>query len=206
MEIFNVSKKEIDQVKKEKELKSTNPHKVNKRIRKLKDIIMKLIDNLPNQDKKDYLIKLKDSIDIPIACIKCRKYEHHVTECRKKEKAKDKKEKTKMKQDRIDIKPVTLQDLMTEAKMGKQEIKDIKEDNSIEINEQNIAEIINLKVLSKLVTKPPSLEKDNLDNDNNKQNFLSLIDRVIFQKWHTKITLEINKIFFDKNCFNRFRG
>ena len=56
---------------------------------------MKLIDNLPNQDKKDYLIKLKDSIDIPV-------------ECRKKEKAKDEKEKTKMKQDRIDIKQVTL--------------------------------------------------------------------------------------------------
>ena len=42
---------------------------------------------------------------------------------------------------------------------------------------------------------PPSLEEDILDNDNNKQNFLSLIDRVIFQKWHTKITLVINKEF-----------
>ena len=38
---------------------------------------------------------------------------------------------------------------------------------------------------------PPSLEKDAY----NRQNFLSLIDRVIFQKWHTKITLEINKKF-----------
>ena len=87
----------MDHVKKEKELKSTNPLKVNKRIRKQKDIIMKLIDNLPNQlkDKKDYLIKLKDSIDIPVACIKCRKYGHHVTECGKKEK--EKKEKTKNK-------------------------------------------------------------------------------------------------------------
>ena len=42
---------------------------------------------------------------------------------------------------------------------------------------------------------PPSLEKDVPDNDNNRQNFLSLIDRVIFQKWHTKITLVINKEF-----------
>ena len=63
---------------------------------------MKLIDNLPNhlKDKKDYLLKLKDSIEIPIACIKCRKYGHQVTECGKGEKAmkeKDKKEKTKMK-------------------------------------------------------------------------------------------------------------
>ena len=51
---------------------------------------MKLIDNLPNhlKDKKCYLLKLKDSIDIHIACIKCRKYEHHVTECGKEKKAK----------------------------------------------------------------------------------------------------------------------
>ena len=46
-----VKKKQI-KVKKEKELKSTNPLKVNKRIRKQKHIIMKLIDNLPNQLKE----------------------------------------------------------------------------------------------------------------------------------------------------------
>ena len=38
---------------------------------------------------------------------------------------------------------------------------------------------------------PPLLEKD----AHNRQNFLSLIDRVIFQKWHTEITLVINKEF-----------
>ena len=38
---------------------------------------------------------------------------------------------------------------------------------------------------------PPSLEKD----AHNRQNFLSLIDRVIFQKWHSKITLVINNKF-----------
>ena len=85
---------------------------------------MKLIDNLPNhlKDRKDYLLKLKDSIDIPIACIKCRKYGHHATEYEKGEKAKrwkDKKEKTKKKQDGVDIKSVTKQDLMTEEKNGK---------------------------------------------------------------------------------------
>ena len=85
---------------------------------------MKLIDNLPNhvKDKKGYLLKLKDSIDIPTACIKCRKYGHHVIECGKGEKTKkekDKKEKTKTKQDGINIKLVTLQDLMIEAKMVK---------------------------------------------------------------------------------------
>ena len=54
MEIFNVKKKEIEQANKKKELKSTKPLKVNNRKRKQKDIIMKLIDNLPNhlKDKK----------------------------------------------------------------------------------------------------------------------------------------------------------
>ena len=55
MEIFNVKQKEIDQVKKNEELKSTNPLKINKRKMKQKDIIMKLIENLPNhlKDKKN---------------------------------------------------------------------------------------------------------------------------------------------------------
>ena len=76
MEMFDVKQKEIDQVKKKEGLKSTNPLKFNKREMKQKEIIMKLIDNLPNhlKDKKDNLLKLKESIDIPIACIKCRKY------------------------------------------------------------------------------------------------------------------------------------
>ena len=112
---------------------------------------MKLIDNLPNhlKDKKDYLLNLEDSIDIPIACIKCRKYGHHVIECGKGEEVK--KEKAKMKQDGTNIKPVTLQDLMTKAKIVKQEIK---EDNSTDIDEQNITEIINLKEFSKSMIDP----------------------------------------------------
>ena len=63
-------------------------------------------------------------------------------ECEKAKKGKDKKEKTKKKQIGIDIKPITHQDLMIEAKIVKQEIK---EDNSTDIDEQNIAKIINLK-------------------------------------------------------------
>ena len=135
---------------------------------------------------------MKKSIDIPIACIKCRKYGRHAMECGKREKTKkekDKKEKTKMKQDGTNIKLVTLQDLMTEAKIVKQVIKEIKEDNSTD--EQNIAKIINLKELSKPKIDPPLLEKD----AHNRQNFLNLIDGVVFQKWHTKITLVINKEF-----------
>ena len=74
--------------------------------------------------------------------------------------------------------------------------QEIKEDNSTDINEHNIAEIINLKEHSKSMTDPPSLvEEDILDKDNNQQNILSLINRVIFQKWHTEITLVINKEF-----------
>ena len=133
---------------------------------------------------------MKDSIDIPIVCIRCKKYGHHVTDCRKEEKAK--KEKIKMKQDKIDTKLITLQELMTETKMVKQ---GIKEDNSIDINKNNIMEIINLKEHSKPMTDPPSLEKDILDNDNDKQNILSLIGSVIFQKWYTDITLVITKEF-----------
>ena len=143
---------------------------------------------------------MKDSIDIPIACIKCRKYRHHAMECGKGEKAKkwkDKKEKTKKKQDGVDIKSITLQDLMTEAKIIKQEIK---EDNSTNIDEQNIAEIVSLKyfprplidsaIIGIIMTEPPDPPSDkevtniNVSNNNeidsNRQNSLSLTDIVIF--------------------------
>ena len=112
---------------------------------------------------------MKDSIEIPIACIRCKKYGHHVIDCRKN--GKDKKKKKKM------VKPVALQDLMTKAKMVKQEIKEIKEENSTDINEKNIVEIINLKEFSNPIDK-----KFDDNDDDNRQNCLSLIDRVIFQK------------------------
>ena len=144
---------------------------------------------------------MKEFIDIPIVCIKCRTYGHYATECEKEEKAKkekDKKEKTKKKQDGVDIKSVTIQDLMTEAKIVKQEIKEIKEDNSTDINEQNIAEIINLKEFSNPMTDPPDPPTDkevtdiNVSNknkiDSNRQNSLSLIRDI-------KIILIINKEF-----------
>ena len=56
---------------------------------------------------------------------------------------------------------------------------------------KNIAEIINLKEFPKPMIDSPLLEKD----DGNRQNFLSLIDRIIFQKWHTEITLVSHKEF-----------
>ena len=88
---------------------------------KKEKVKIKLIENLPNhhKDKKEYLLKLKDYIEIPIACIRCRKYGYHVTDCRKEEKAKkekDKKEKAKMKQDNVKIKPIALIPLTTQER------------------------------------------------------------------------------------------
>ena len=45
-----LNKKRQNQIK--KELRSTNPHKINKRIGKQKEIIIKLINNLPNHLKE----------------------------------------------------------------------------------------------------------------------------------------------------------
>ena len=108
-------------------------------------------------------------------CYKCKKYGHHVTDYGKEEKDKKEKVKMKIKQDGAEIKPLNLQDLMIEAKMVKKEIKEIKEENSTNINERNIAELINLKEFSNPTNKK-------FDDNGNRQNFLSLIDRVIFQK------------------------
>ena len=47
------------------------------------------------------------------------------------------------------------------------------------------------------MTNPP-LEKEishDQEIDHNKHNILRLIDSVIFQKWHTEVTLVINKEF-----------
>ena len=80
--------------------------------------------------------------------------------------------------------------------------QEIKEDNSTNIDEQKIAKIVNLKNYSKPLTDSPIIDiimtnlldpptnKDvtdiNVSNNNkinsNRQNSLSLIDRVIFQK------------------------
>ena len=77
--------------------------------------------------------------------------------------------------------------------MIKQEIKEIKEDNSTNINEQNITEIVNLKdfpkpltdfpITDRSMTDPPDPPTDkDVTNINSRQNFLSLIDKVIFSK------------------------
>ena len=49
-----------------------------------------------------------------------------------------------------------------------------------------------------IMTDPPLENEISHDQeiDHNKHNILSLIDRVIFQKWHTEVTLVINREFF----------
>ena len=89
---------------------------------------------------------------------------------------------------------------MTEVKLVKQEVKEIKEDNSIDIDKQNIAEMVNLRDFPKaltdfLVTDINDSTNNKIDINHNRLNFLSLIDKVIFQKWYTEITLVINKEF-----------
>ena len=79
---------------------------------------------------------------------------------------------------------------MTEVKLVKQEVKEIKEDNSIDIDEQNIAEMVNLRDFPKLltdflVTDINDSNNNKIDINHNRPNFLSLIDKVIFQKWYT---------------------
>ena len=61
MGMFNVKRKDVDQVTKKEKLKSTNPLKVNKEKRKQKDILMKLIYNLPNhlKEKKKTITKIE---------------------------------------------------------------------------------------------------------------------------------------------------
>ena len=85
---------------------------------------------------------------------------------------------------------MTIQDLMTEVKLVKQQVKEIKEDNSIDIDEQNIAEMVNLRDFPKLltdflVTDIDDSTNNKIDINHNRLNFLSLIDKVIFQKWYT---------------------
>ena len=88
----------------------------------------------------------------------------------------------KLKQDGVEIKPIAL---LTE------------EENLTNINGHNIVEIIKEFPNPMIDPLDPPTDKEvtdiNVSNNGNKfdrQNFLRLIDRVIFKKWHTKITLE----------------
>ena len=47
-------------------------------------------------------------------------------------------------------------------------------------------------VKNEIKKENPTNKRFDDDDDGNRQNFLSLIDRVIFKKWHTKITLQFS--------------
>ena len=109
---------------------------------------------------------------------------------------------------------------MTEAKIVKQEIKEIKEDNSTNIDDQNIAKIVNLKDFPKTFTdslvigimmanSPDSpIDKEvtdiNISNNNkidsNRQNFLSLIDKVIIKEFSLREIALTNSGADNMNC------
>ena len=73
---------------------------------------------------------------------------------------------------------------MTEVKLVKQQVKEIKEDNSIDIDEQNIAEMVNLRDFHKPLTD--FLVTDINDSNNN------------------KIVKQISKLDFEKDVINEF--
>ena len=108
---------------------------------------------------------------------------------------------------------MTIQDLI----LVKQEIKEIKEDNSTDIDEKNMAKIVNLRDFPKSLTDSPVTDiiitepldpptnkevtdiydsnNNKINTNNNRQNFLSLIGKVILKKWYAEIILVINKEF-----------
>ena len=103
---------------------------------KQEDLIMDLIDRLPNlQEKKEYLHKLKDS---PILT---KKKETNIKEVKLTYNFLEIVDKFKLRN-----KLVTIQDLQIEINILKQELRELKSKNFTikKINEQMIAQIINL--------------------------------------------------------------
>jgi hypothetical protein len=96
----------------------------------------------------------------------------------------------------------TIQDLKFEINNIRQEIKELKYNFKIS-NEQLVQEIITLqseKQQTKEIIQDDKI-KEIQDHDNIKQNsvdkelFINLIDRIIFQKWYVEVTLIINVEF-----------
>jgi hypothetical protein len=101
--------------------------------------------------------------------------------------------------------PITIQDLQSEIKNIKQEIKELKLNFNIS-NDQLVQEIISLKSetqqTDKVLQNDSEIKiKEIQDNNKVKQNsednnlFINLIDRIIFQKWNVEITLIITNEF-----------
>ena len=162
---------------------------------KHEDIIMDLIEKLPDLPSKiDYLSKLKESLtqsdrfDIDL---KDYKSTYNFTEISDRFKPN---------------KPITMTDLQIDINNLKNKIKELKSENFIlkGMVEQIIAQVISIKDRIKYCNNPlmdsSSLDRHNYfgespHKDDNKDEFLNIIDRMIFQKWYTKITLVVHKEF-----------
>ena len=78
--------------------------------------------------------------------------------------------------------------------------KELKSENFIlkDMIEQIAAQVISVKDRIKYVNEPLTdsslLDRNNyMNKSSNKDEFLNIIDRMIFQKWYTKITLVVHK-------------
>ena len=174
---------------------------------KQEDIIMDLIDKLPNlQSKKDYLSKLKESLTqfdrfgIDLKNYKSTYIFAEITNRFKPSKL------------------VTVTNLQTDNNNLRKELKELKTKNFIlkDMIEQIAAQVISVKDRIKYGNEP--LTDSSLPDRNNytdkssyKDEFLNIIDKMIFQKWYIEITLIVHKEFsltvvalvdsgFDMNC------
>ena len=84
----------------------------------------------------------------------------------------------------------------------RKELKELKSENFIlkDMTEQIAARVISIKDRIKYCNEPltdSSLPNrhDYTDKSSYKNEFLNIIDRMIFQKWYTKITLVVHKEF-----------
>ena len=168
---------------------------------------MDLIDRLPDlQPKKDYLSKLKESLtqfDRFVIDLKNYKSTYIFAEITNRFKP---------------SKLVTVTNLQTDNNNLRKELKELKTKNFIlkDMIEQIAAQVISVKDRIKYGNEP--LTDSSLPDRNNytdkssyKDEFLNIIDRMIFQKWYIEITLIVHKEFsltvvalvdsgFDMNC------
>ena len=98
---------------------------------------------------------------------------------------------------------ITIQDLQLEINSIKQEIREIRTNSQI-AHEQFSHEISALKlennkqvqILSSLEVEDKLQENDDIEylpKSSSTDLFINLIDRVIFQKWYTKVQIVVNK-------------
>ena len=99
-------------------------------------------------------------------------------------------------------KPITIIDLQIDINNLKKELKELKSENFIlkDMIEQIATQVISVKDRIRYGNEP--LTDSSLPDRNNytnkgfhKDEFLNIIDRMIFQKWYTKITLIVHKEF-----------